>query len=90
MARRTKNNTEFGTSVSKALAEANLRQNDLANRIDASPSHLNQMMTGRKTASPEWVDLVATALNLQAEQRGRLHTAAARDAGYKVLDLTKK
>lgn len=75
--------------MSSALTEANLTQNDLATSIGASPSYLNQIMTGRKVAPPKWVELVAASLKLQEEQRKLLHKAAAKDAGYDVLDLSK-
>lgn len=89
MARLTRYSSEFGASVSTALAEAKLTQNELAAEIKASPSHLNQMMTGRKTPTPKWVDLVADTLRLQGDRRKMLHSAAAKDAGYNILDLTK-
>lgn len=86
MTRRTSNSSEFGASVSSALAEAKLTQNALATRIGASPSHFNQVLTGRKNPSAEWANLVAHALGLQEERRIDLHYAVARDLG---LDLTK-
>ena len=93
--RRTKNDSAFGASVSNTLAEvnlthkANITQNSLAHKIGVSPSYLNQMMTGRKTPTPKWVDIVASTLKLQDDQRKKLHAAAAKDAGYDI-DLTKE
>jgi transcriptional regulator with XRE-family HTH domain len=89
MTRRNRYSTEFGASVSKELAEARLSQSELAAKTGLSASHLNQMMTGRKRAAPEWVDIIASTLKLQEPDRKRLHRAAAKDAGYDI-DLTKK
>ena len=87
MTRRSKYNSEFGTSVSSALAEADLTQNQLASLIHRSPSYLNQVMTGRKKPDAEWANIVASALQMQREQRVNLHYAVAKDIG---LDLTKE
>lgn len=87
--RRSKYDTAFGASVSSALTEARMTQPELADSIGASTAYVNQMITGRKRASPEWVDLVATALDLSERKRVDLHRAAAKDHGFK-LDLTKK
>ena len=89
MTRRDRYNSEFGASVSQALAEANINQADLATSAGVSPSYLNQMMTGRKKASPEWVDIVSRTLKLRDAARKQLHKAAAKDAGYDI-DLTKE
>ena len=89
MTGRKRYDTEFGASVSTALAEAKTTQNQLATDIGASPSYLNQMMTGRKVPTPKWVNLVADTLRLQEDRRKMLHSAAAKDAGYDILDLTK-
>lgn len=89
MTRRSRYDSEFGNSVSSALTAAKLTQNDLAGNIGVSPSYLNQIMTGRKVAPPKWVEFVAAALKMQDEQRKLLHKAAAKDAGYDVLDLSK-
>jgi transcriptional regulator with XRE-family HTH domain len=89
MVRRYTSGSEFGTSVSQALAGANLTQTEFAASAGVSPSYVNQIVHGTKHPSPKWVDLVADILKLQAEQRGQLHYAAAKDAGYK-LDLTKR
>jgi hypothetical protein len=55
----------------------------------ASPFGANQLITGHKKPSPEWVDLIADTLKLSPEQRQALHVAAAKQHGFR-LDLTKK
>ena len=89
MTRRDRYDSEFGASVSQALAEAKINQAELAVRSGMSPSYLNQTMTGRKHIPTKWIDVVAESLGLQDAQRKRLHLAAAKDAGYDI-DLTKE
>jgi hypothetical protein len=86
--------TEFGSSVSALLTERGLTQNHLAHSINKSPEYLNKTLTGAKTATASWADIVANALNLPPEERVKLHRAAGQDLlrakGYKLtLDLTK-
>lgn len=76
------NYSNFGTSVSRSLTGAT--QVDLANSAGISQPYLNQMMTGRKKPSPEWVDIIASTLNLNEEKTRELHLAAARDLGFKL------
>jgi transcriptional regulator with XRE-family HTH domain len=85
--KRARFRTAFGTALSAQLAQHQQTQADLARRLSRSASYLNQVMSGRKPASAEWVELVADALELAAMERHGLHAAAARDRGYK-LDLT--
>jgi transcriptional regulator with XRE-family HTH domain len=87
--RRSKTDSHFGASVSKSLAEARMTQTEVAERIGSSTSYVNQMLTGRKRPSPQWVDLIADTLKASDRQRVELHRAAAKDYGFK-LDLRKK
>jgi transcriptional regulator with XRE-family HTH domain len=89
MVRRSKYDTDFGASVSKSLAEARLTQSGLAERTGQSPAYINQVITGRKKPSPQWIDMVANALNLSERERVHLHRQAAKAHGF-TLDLTKK
>lgn len=79
--------TAFGESVSNALADRRMTQTELASSLNITVSYANQVMTGRKHASPRWADLVADVLKSSAAQRRELHKAAAVSAGYK-LDLS--
>jgi cyanate lyase len=74
----------FGTAVADALAERQMSQLDLASSLGKSLAYTNQTLTGRKSASPQWVNLVAEALRLSSTQRAELHRAAARDQGYEI------
>lgn len=82
--RRAQFRTEFGAALAVNLAQRRMTQLDLARSVGTSRSYTNQTMSGRKGASPQWVNLVAESLGLSAEERVKLHTAAARDAGYDV------
>lgn len=80
----SKTTSNFGTSVSQWLIEAKATQVDLSNSAGISQPYLNQMMTGRKKPSPEWVDIIASTLKLSKEKTQELHLAAARDHGFKL------
>lgn len=89
--RRTRYDSTFGSSVSKALTEAEMTQTELAAKIKQSTAYVNQVITGRKRAAPEWIDIMADAMQLSPRERVKLHRAAAIDQGFKLtLDLTKK
>jgi transcriptional regulator with XRE-family HTH domain len=79
-----RSNTNFGVASGKALDAAGLTQKDLARRLEVSDSYVSAVVTGRKPASPQWVDLVANALNLSESERRKLHRAAAKDLGFKL------
>ena len=80
--------TNFGRSVSNALAELDLTQGDLSEMLGRNPKYVNQTMTGYRKPAPYWVDLVANVLELTPKERAKLHRDAALDNGFK-LDLTK-
>jgi transcriptional regulator with XRE-family HTH domain len=79
---------EFGTAVASILKARGLTQEALAQAAGKSQSYTNQILTGTKTASAQWADLVTTALSLSAQESAKLHAAAARDNGFKI-DLPK-
>jgi hypothetical protein len=88
-ARRARFRTEFGAALSVSLAERQMTQSDLATAANRSPSYTNQVMSGRKGASPEWVNLIADTMKLSKQERQKLHAAAARDHGYDIPDLSE-
>lgn len=79
-----KERSEFGRNVSKLLKQRNRTQESLAYAIGRSQSYTNQIINGQKAPSARWADLVADALKLTAEERKKLHAAAARDHGFKI------
>jgi len=66
-----------------------MTQLDLTKAVGKHPAYTNQVLTGGRRPSPEYVDLVANALGLSDKERVALHRAAAHDHGFK-LDLTRK
>jgi transcriptional regulator with XRE-family HTH domain len=63
--------------VSVALAEARMTQTELAAKTGRSTAYVNQLITGHKKPSPEWVELISDTLNLSPRERQGLHVAAA-------------
>lgn len=76
--------TEFGSSVLGILQERGMTQSELASAVGRSNTYTSEILTGKKTASAEWANLVAAALNLQPEERNALHLAAAKDHGFEL------
>ena len=76
--------SHFGAEISVALAEAKLTQSEVATSARISQPYFNQMLTGLKKPSPQWVDIIASTLNFSANQRRELHLAAAKDHGFKL------
>lgn len=70
--------------MSQSLAEGRITQSAMAGSANISQPYLNQMMTGKKNPSPQWVDIIASTLKLDATKRRELHLAAARDFGFKL------
>lgn len=84
MPRRRRSTSAFGAAVNDALTERRMSQHELADALGKSPAYTNQTITGRKSASPQWVNLVAQTLKLSADERVALHRAAAKDQGYEI------
>jgi transcriptional regulator with XRE-family HTH domain len=80
MPRRSSTKSTFGAAVTTLLAERRMSQADLAEAVGKSHAYTNQTLTGRKSASPEWVNLVAETLRLSPKQRASLPGRAAMTA----------
>jgi len=80
--------TEAAAALEQILAERGVSQYRLSKLAGISQPYVNQVATGRRRASAEWIELVSDTLNLSEPERERLHRAAARDHGFKI-DLTK-
>ena len=80
--------TEAAAALDEILSRRGVSQYRVSKLSGLSQPYVNQIATGRRRASAEWIDLVANALDLTPEERQRLHRAAARDHGFKI-DLTK-
>lgn len=80
--------TEAGAALERILAERGVSQYRVSKLSGLSQPYVNQIATGRRRASAEWIEVVANALDLTPEERHKLHRAAAKDHGFKI-DLTK-
>ena len=89
MARRSPYDTAFGASTSKLLAKRRMTQLDLTNAVGKHPAYTNQVLTGGRRPSPEYVDLVANALGLSDQERIALHRSAAKDYGFQARSHQK-
>jgi plasmid maintenance system antidote protein VapI len=87
--RRARLRTAFGRALDAQLERSGTTQTVLAASLGRSTSYLNQVIHGRKTASPALVDAVADRLETDDATRQALHRAAALDHGFK-LDLTER
>lgn len=79
--------TEAGGALSALLSARGVSQYAVAKASSTSQGYLNQVVSGERRASAEWLDTIADALGLSEEERLKLHRAAARDHGFKI-DLT--
>lgn len=84
MSNRKKYKTAFGEALAEQLERRQVTQSELAKAANVSNTYANHTMAGRKSASPQWADLVADVLKLSDKERAELHRAAARDKGYKI------
>ena len=79
--------TAFGAALSEKLERRSLTQSGLAKSLGTSPSFVSHTLAGRKSVSPEWVEMVADVLSLNKRERTELHYAAAIDSGFKLAPL---
>ena len=83
-----KPSTEAAAALGEILSERGVSQYRVSKLSGLSQPYVNQVATGRRRASAEWIEVVANALELTPQERERLHRAAAKDHGFKI-DLTK-
>ena len=82
--KRTRYSTDFGACVSQTLAQARMTQKDLASATSVHRTYVNHILTGRRSPSARWVDLVADATNMDEDKRRELHKEAAKAHGFKL------
>lgn len=80
---------KFGGLVLDLMSNSGVNQPQVAETLGVSTQYVNKLTTGRQKPSPEWVDLIASAVAATDEQRVELHRAAAEDHGFR-LDLPKE
>lgn len=76
--------TEAGKLIRGYMTSTNTSQTAFAEAVGKNAKYVNHLVTGHRRPSPEWVDIVATGLNLSDDERSKLHLAAAKDHGFKI------
>ena len=79
--------TEFGEAVKQLFASRDVPVPSVAVMdLGVSTSHAYNILRGDRSASPEFVRAMATAVQATPKETLKLNIAAARDAGFN-LDL---
>lgn len=81
------------TLTSQALREAMraagyASEKSAATAARVSQPYFNQVATGKRLPSAEWLNTVALAWGLDEPERVKLHRAAAKEHGFEI-DLTE-
>lgn len=84
----TESRSAFGLQLSTYIDQYQTSRSDLASRLGTSRAYVSGLTTGVKHASAKMADEIADTLGVSAEEKVRLHRAAAADAGFK-LELPK-
>lgn len=79
-----RNGNEFGAAVTTIINDLGLTQADFARGVSFSQAYVSDVLNGRRSPTGRWADLVADALQLQEEERKKLHILAARDNGFDI------
>lgn len=73
-----------GEAIAASLEARGLSQYEAARFTGTSQPLLNQIVNGRRLPSPEWLNIMATTLEMTVEERAKLHRAAAKAHGYEI------
>lgn len=76
--------TEFGELAHKLWEARGFVAKQVAFKMNASISHLNETCNGRRNPTPYFTRNMCRALALSTEEATHLHTKAARQVGYTV------
>ena len=74
----------LGPLLRQLLAERAVTQTALAARLGINRVGIARLVTGRREATADMCEKIAVALRLGLAERCALHTAAARERGYRV------
>lgn len=79
--------TKAFPKVFRSLSESQeVTQTEISAALGISTAYVSQLATGVKTPGPETIDKLAAAMELDEAATRKLHTAAAKDMGFR-LDL---
>lgn len=76
--------TEAGEALKASLSARGLTQYAAARFTGTSQAFMNQVANGSRLPSADWLDTIATVLEMKPEERIGLHRAAARSHGFKI------
>lgn len=79
--------TAAGEALNAHLLSRGRTQASLASDIRATQPYVSQLVNGARQVTPEWLGIIASALELSDEERKHLNALAALDAGFEI-DLT--
>lgn len=71
-----------GRRLHRLAEDKGLNRKTIAYRLGASPSFVCRMLCGKRAFTPKLLDKFIDAIGVQ-EMRAELHTAAAREYGFK-------
>lgn len=80
MLRKSRYDTKFGELASVMLVKSRMNQTTLSQRMGVSNSYISQVFTGRKPVPENWIELIASVLNLSTDQKTELVEAAKLDS----------
>lgn len=76
--------TEAGEALRASLSARGLTQYAAAKFTGTSQAFMNQVVNGERLPSADWLDTIATVLEMPADERAKLHRAGARSHGFKI------
>lgn len=74
----------FSELLKNIMADKKIGQNSLSKLLKISRNHVSTLLSGKRNATPTMIDRISEKLKLNQELTSALHTAGARDRGYKI------
>lgn len=75
---------EFVALLAQELETRGMRQMDLADMVQATRSHISDLLCGYRKPSVEMIDRICEALQFSPAKTRQFHIAAATDKGYRI------
>jgi len=76
--------SQFTELFEVILNTSKITQADASARMGISAQYLSDIKQGKRSPTPEIIELLTNVFNLTQKQSTELHEAAARDKGFKV------
>lgn len=74
----------FSEMMTGIMADHKIGQSSLARLLKISKAHLSDLLAGKRNATPKMIDRITDKLKLSEEATNALHTAGAKDRGYRL------